>query len=393
MLELTNRQREYLGLDLIESDWERFELKAGPYQPESTLYFEGDFLKKQIVSNENQYYEWPVNIQTRSKSIILPKTSKGKEKKLTAATLEKYKPDGVAFEWTVNGTVFITNHNTQINYYSNFLEGFKINNPDELANWIENYISSSPDHYLDELRAFKDANRKNIKYKPGDFFAFKVSRTEFGFGRILLDVNKLRKKKLIPKHHGLQLIMGPPLLVKIYGFMTDTLEVDLEELAKQKSLPSDYIMDNHIFYGENPIIGNLPLEPEEYEFPISFGRSISALRPGITFLQWGFIHLEKPIAEFNKYLSKDDGGLGEHNPYGYYSNGFYPRYMTKDIKKTIEEGNYLFDSEHYKDQWDLRNPLNKEIKIEILENFGLDPNKSYLENCQKIGIDPIAELK
>lgn len=392
MFELTNRQREYLGLDLIEPEWERTELRAGPYQPKSILYFEGDILKKQIISNENQYYEWPVNIQTKDKSIILPKTAKGKEKKLTAATLEKYKPDGVAFEWTINGNAFIANHNTQINYYSNFLEDFKINNLDELSNWVEDYISGSPANYLNELRDFKDAKRKNIKYKPGDFFAFKVSRTEFGWGRILLDVNKLRKKKLIPENHGLQLIMGPPLLVKIYAFISDTLEVDLEELANQGSLPSDYIMDNHIFYGENPIIGNRPLEAEEYEFPISFGRSIDFSRK-VIFLQWGFIHLEQPLGTFEKYLFKEEGSLGDHNPYGYYSNGFYHRYMTKDIKKIIEKGSYKFDSEHYKDQWDLRNPMNEEIKREILLNFGLDPDKSYLENCKKIGMKPIVELR
>lgn len=386
-------QREYLGLDLIEPDWERFELKAGPYQPESILYFDGDFLKKQIVSNDNRYYEWPVNIQTRGKSVILPKTSKGKDKKLTAATLEKYKPDGVSFEWTINGKVFITNHNTQINYYSNFLEDFKINSPDELSSWIESYISSSPPNYLEELTEFKNAQRRNVKYKPGDFFAFKISRTEYGFGRILLDVNKLRKKKLVSEHHGLQLIMGPPLLVKIYAFNSDNLKVDLKELATKPSLPSDYIMDNFIFYGEYPILGNLQLQPEEYEFPISFGRSISAFRPGITFLQWGFIHLEKPIQEFNKYLSKKDGNLGDHNPYGYYSNGFYHRYMASDIKKSKQSGAYDFNSGHDNDHWDLRNPKNAEIRSKILLNFGLDPNKSYLENCQKIGIVPIVELK
>ncbi|MCO6357548.1 immunity 26/phosphotriesterase HocA family protein [Roseivirga pacifica] len=393
MFELTNRQREYLGLDLVEPKWERTELKAGPYQPKSILYFEGNLLKKQIVSNENHYYEWPVNIQTRDKSIILPKTAKGKEKKLTAATLEKYKPDGVAFKWTINGNVFITNHNTQVNYYSNVLEDFNINSIDELSNWIENYISSSPANYLDELTEFKNAQRKNIKYRPGDFFGFKISRKEYGFGRILLDVNKLRKKKLVSEHHGLQLIMGPPLLVKIYAFTSSNLNVDLKELATKPSLPSDYIMDNLIFYGEYPILGNLKLQLEEYEFPISFGRSISALRPGITFLQWGFIHLEKPIQQFGKYLSRKDGNFGDHNPYGYYSNGFYHRYMASDIKKSEQSGAYDFSSDHYKDSWDLRNPKNAKIRSEILLNFGLDSNKSYIENCKKIGIEPIVELK
>ena len=186
--------------------------------------------------------------------------------------------------------------------------------------------------------------------------------------------------------------MGPPLLVKIYAFIADTINVDIEDLGSCKSLPSDYMMDNHIFYGENPIIGNRPLQTNEFEFPISFGRSTDFSRK-VIFLQWGFIHLEQPLGTFKKYLYDENDPYGEHNPYGYYSIGSYHRYMTKDIRQTIEKGHYRFDSDHYKDQWDLRNPRNEKIKKEILENFGLLPDKSYLENCKKIGIDPVMELK
>lgn len=390
MFELTNKQRKYLGLDLVDPEWEQMELKAGPYQPESVLYFEGNILKKQIISNKNRYSEWPFNLETRDKSVILSKTSKGKEKKLTAATLEKYKPDGVAFDWTINGIFSIRNHNTLITYYSNFMEDFKLNTVDELSSWLENYITNSPKNYFDKLKEFQNARRKNIKYKPGDFFAFKVSRTEYGFGRILLDVNKLRKKKLISANHGLQLIMGPPLLVKIYAFISNTLKVDLQDLANQVSLPSDYIMDNHIFYGQYPIIGNKPLELTDYEFPISFGRSIDFNRK-IIFLQWGLIHLERPLGPFEKYLYHEKDTT-VNNPYGYYSSGFHTRYLTKDILNTINKGFYPFDSDHFQDQWDLRNPKNKEVKREIFQNFGLLPNRSYVENCTKIGIKPMIEL-
>lgn len=389
MFELTNRHREYLGLDLVDSKWERKDLKAGPYQPASLLYYEGNTIKKQIVSTENRYYECQLNLETKNKEILLPKTSRGKEKKLTAAVLEKAKPDGISFEWTINGTVFITNHNTQINFYSNFNEDFRIESITELDKWLGKYIEESSPNYLDELSHFKKSTRLNIKYKAGDFFAFKISRYEYGFGRILLDINKIRKKNLIPKEHGLQLIMGPPLLIKIYAFTSDNLDVDLDQLSKEPSLPSDYIMDNHIFYGEYPVIGNRILSKDDYEFPISFGRSIDFKR-SIIFLQWGFIHLEKPLGSFDKYLiDNDNKNLGNHNPHGYYGNGFYHRYSSKDILNAELKGNYDFESGHFKDKNDLRNPLNKTKLEEIFEHFNLDTQKSYWLNCDNLNINAL----
>lgn len=67
--------------------------------------------------------------------------------------------------------------------------------------------------------------------------------------------------------------------------------------------------------------------------------------------------------------------------------------MASDIKKSEQSGAYDFSSDHYKDSWDLRNPKNAKIRSEILLNFGLDSNKSYIENCKKNGIEPIVELK
>ena len=40
-------------------------------------------------------------------------------------------------------------------------------------------------------------------------------------------------------------------------------------LKKQIKLPSDYIMDNLIFYNEYEIIGNRNIKNEDLDFPIS----------------------------------------------------------------------------------------------------------------------------
>lgn len=49
MMELTNEQRRYLGVELIEPSWERVEIPSNCVKPELStgkivLYFDGDVL-------------------------------------------------------------------------------------------------------------------------------------------------------------------------------------------------------------------------------------------------------------------------------------------------------------------------------------------------------------
>ncbi len=180
--------------------------------------------------------------------------------------------------------------------------------------------------------------------------------------------------------HGLFMIMGKPVIVQLYAFSSPTKLIKTSELAVQSKLPSDVMFDNLLFYGEYEIIGHEKLAEEDFEFPISYGRSIDQRR--IVFLQWGLIHLELPIERFDKYV--DGEKAFQHNPYGYYSVGFRPGYNTAEIAKAIEnKGVYDFaNSNFYKAKWDLRNPKNKGVKEEIFRAFGLNPDEDYVENCK-----------
>ena len=85
--------------------------------------------------------------------------------------------------------------------------------------------------------------------------------------------------------------------------------------------------------------------------------------------------------QFKKYTT---GGLLGKNPYGYHSTGFRPHYDTLEVIRSVNN-NGIFDfknASYYGAQWDLRNPKNKEIKDEIFNVFGLDPNKNYYENSK-----------
>jgi hypothetical protein len=386
--ELSNKQREYLGLDAIPKTWDRETLKGDGYRPESVIYFDGDTLKRHIVSTDNEYKETQYNEPTRDRKILLPKTGKGKEKKLTASVLETRTAIGVYFTADKFSNIFIGSHRTQTTFYTSRWEKFKgEQNEITISESIDNFISESPHNHLKEIEDFRNANRKNVKYKSGDFFAFKINRTEYGFGRILLNVDLLRKKNMIPKNHGLFLLMGPPLLVTIYALTSKNKKVEIDTLLKTPQLPTDFIMDNNVFYGEYEIIGHKPLDEEDFHFPISYGRRLD--REPNVFLQWGLIHLEKPLKDFDKYLTAENLSLPKgnpsrlvSNPYGYYGIGFRPRYDSSDIKMTMEnDGQFQFEkSSWFASQFDLRNPINSEIKSDILKTFGLQVDGTYMDN-------------
>jgi len=108
------------------------------------------------------------------------------------------------------------------------------------------------------------------------------------------------------------------------------------------------------------------------------------------FFQWGLINIELPFSSFNKHLTADNPFVPEtspsrkvNNPYGYYSVGFSSRYHDKDIKDTTSNKG-IFDYQNntgFKVNFDLRNPQNQSIRSEIMKAFGLNPHKSYNENC------------
>lgn len=388
--ELSNTQREYLGLEKIKPNWEKVILKGDTYREPSILYFEDNTIKKHIISSPTQYLECQYDELTKNREIILPKTNKGKEQKLTASVLSTKTPIGVYFSLNKFGDLWIGNHTTKTTFYSSNWEDKKQKPENELSFWINDFIKNSDENHLQEISEFKKAKKQNVKYKSGDFFAYKIDRKNYSFGRILLDINKLRKSNLLEKNHGLNLLMGTPVLIKLYPYISTEKNIDTKILENLTALPSDFMMDNHFHYGEYEIIGHKKLEESEFEFPLSYGRNISYGSSNV-FFQWGFIHKELPISKFNKYINGENIFLPEnspsrymHNPYGYYSCGFSTRYYKVDIIETIKNDNVFdFNREpYYKTEFDLRNPKNENLRKEIMGEFGLDSSLSYEENCK-----------
>ncbi|GAB1858343.1 immunity 26/phosphotriesterase HocA family protein [Flavobacteriaceae bacterium MHTCC 0001] len=376
--ELTNKERKYVGLSLVEPQWEKVQLTNEIY-----LYFDGSLIVKSITVTEKSYKESDMDEKTsEDRTLLLPKTKKGKPKKLNFTSFQARNGIGTYFSFTAgNYGVDIANYTTQKTFYSTSFECIEINDFTALRNWLTHFIATAPQEHLTAIKKFGKEERQRVKIKEGDFFAFKVDRENYGFGSVLLDIRKLRKEKFFENetHLGLSYLMQQPLTVKIYHKISPHKNIDLTALKKLLCFPSQYIMDNRLFYGDYEVIGNLPLEDSELEFPISFSRSIHIDTPEIVYLQWGLIYKETTTQKLPEDL--------QDIMYRKESIGLVIQ-LNKDILVNCIANNsndyYWQSNAHYSYKHDLRNPIHKKHRDKILKHFGLNPSIPYHKNLLAI---------
>ena len=380
IFELTNEQRKYLGLIPVEEHWELVKFDNGIY-----YYFEDDTIRKEIKVSKNYYHEAELNEKTaENRTMILPKTKRGKIKKFNYTATQSFSPFGTYFTFSADG-VIIANYTSQRTYYSEiFTEKEKIS-LDDLKKWLDKWMKETTEEDLEEIEEFKNAKRKHCKFNEGDFFAFKISRREWCFGRILLDVSKLKKDENFKKNknYGLANLMGKPLIIKVYHKISDNKNIDLKELSKCLALPSQAIMDNIFYYGEAIILGNLPLKPEENDMFISVSESISGIDKNIAYLQYGLIYREIPLSDYEKLIKDLKIGAQTLRREGI---GFV--IDTYKLKECIEAKSNSPFWEKYKKRNvpDLKNPDHIELKRKIFKAFGLDADKTYEENLKMLEV-------
>ena len=380
IFELTNEQRKYLGLIPVEEHWELVKFDNGIY-----YYFEDDIIRKEIKVSKNYYHEAELNEKTaENRTMILPKTKRGKIKKFNYTATQSFSPFGTYFTFSTDG-VIIANYTTQRTYYSEiFSEKEKIS-LGNLKKWLDKWMKETTEEDLEEIEEFKNAKRKHCKFNEGDFFAFKISRREWCFGRILLDVSKLKKDENFKKNknYGLANLMGKPLIIKVYHKISDNKNIDLKELSKCLALPSQAIMDNIFYYGEAIILGNLPLKPEENDMFISVSESISGIDKNIAYLQYGLIYREIPLFDYEKLIKELKIGAQTLRREGI---GFV--IDTYKLKECIEAKSNSPFWEKYKKRNvpDLKNPDHIELKRKIFKAFGLDADKTYEENLKMLEV-------
>lgn len=351
--ELTNNHRKYLGLELVTEKWNKVHISDTCY-----VYFEGDVIRKRIIASENYYYECEMKEETsQNRSVLLPKTKRGKEKKLTVATLMERKCFGNYFHFDKD-KIRIANVTTQQTYYSSEMAGTNCDGINELQAWLDNWVANSSEKDLLDIEKFSKAERRHCKFKEGDFFRFRIDRETYGYGRILFNFDNLRKEKI--PHWSI--LMGKPLIIKVYHIITKNQLIQLEELRDMPAIPSQYIMDNVFYYGEYEIVGNLPLNDSELDFPIMYGRSISHIDLNKIIFQRGLVYKEIPYSP-EALISGDF----RFNRIGFGLN-INKRVLEECIKEKTNQP--YWNQSIYINKGDLRNPANAKERDLVLRQFG-----------------------
>lgn len=383
--ELTNNDRKYLGLVSVQDNWELVQIDDDLY-----LYFDGDTIVKSIIVNDTLYVESELNQKTEDRKFILPKTNKGKPKKLNYAAYRRLKRIGTYFHYTSNYDfgVEIANYTTRKSFFNTFFEQIRINDYNKLRAWLDKFIKESTDKDLEDISNFSKEKRNRFEMKEGDFFRFKIGRNQFGFGRITFksnpfhDVNNLINDINNDRNNE----MGKTLVIKIYHLISNQKNIDIETLKTLPSFPSQYLVNNNFLYGEFEIIGNIKLNPNELDFPISYSNDKVHGDELKIYLQWGLIYFEEDRLKFDKFIKvKNPSATHEYNmfvsnPYKHCISG-YTLHLTKNVmEKCIKEKNNDLYWKQIDHNWDLRNPKNNKEKREIFKHFGLNPKLSYNQN-------------
>lgn len=277
---LTNAQRACMGLTPVDPSWEWVRLKSVCKDPdfENWACFDGDTIRKYVYYSPSHYEECTYEEQTaENRSLLLPRTARGKPKKLTNITLSNRKSLGMRLCWSQRiAAVELRHEDTGRTYYRSGLEDYAIRTLNDLTAWLDRWVAETTPEDLTALDRFLAAKRQRVQVREGDFFRFSMGRRAYGYGRVLLDWYKMKKEG----RPCWDILMCRPLVVKTYRFITDDPAVPAEALRGLPALPSHYMSDDGIFLGEYPVVGNLPLEAEELDFPIMYGSSISGLDRG-----------------------------------------------------------------------------------------------------------------
>lgn len=349
--ELTNEQRKYFALEPVAPHWTRIELKPSTYDLYTTIaYLDGNVVRKCILISFDRYTETAYNEPLSDDlQYLLPKTAKGKPVRLTSANLLKRKSHGMCLHYEKSFVSVYSSDNERIYYASHYEQG-----PDNFENWVRQWCQDSTLDDIQNIHQFAQEKKNHVKYHEGDVFRFKLTRRLYGYGRILLDYNKLRKDK-VPFW---DIWMSTPVVCSVYHIITETPDIAVDELRGLRSLPSTIIADNAFYYGTYEIIGNIPIQEVE-DYPIMYGNSMDSSETAIC-LQYGKLYkrIENKSLPSSAYMQNSIG----------WTLNVELDMLSQCIQEHANDPYWKSYSPHFT-RFDIRNPKNRHILKDAARRF------------------------
>ena len=409
LVTLTDEERRYLALAPISPDWEvrKYYSKTNVWYTGLTAFFDGDIIVKVItetrrfldngVENCGRHSEYDTHLETSNRELLLPLTSRGKLKKLSASNIDTVMAFGCQFSisFQLNSDSSLGLSNPRSNKWFPIGEYDKtalIRSDEDFHDFMNYYISTCREDYFDKLEAFKNAEKVTVKYKTGDVFRMELDRNRYCYGIITGEIRRLHKMPELPEKHSLRSLMMVPIMVRYYNLITDDPNLTAHDLERLPLGRVDICGDNDIIWGTHTIVDHKELTEKDLEFNFICTKIVTRsphftlfsqdmlIRDGIMpkkeytlYIEWGFAQIE---LGYDKLSDKLKAFLENYSsPHGGVGMGIHPAYAVPDEK--------IRQYENYKNN--LLNPENRDFLNEIFACLGLDPDTDFDTFAVKFG--------
>ena len=408
LITLTEEDRRYLALSPLSPHLESiiFYSKTNLCHNKYRVYFDGNTIVKVInqfalISEDGcircqSYKEYDTSLATEDRKLVLPLTSRGKPKKLTASNIDNVTPFGCSFSFSYSderkNSIYLSN--PRANRYFPIGEEKAvqaIHSSEEFRKFMDFYIHSCREDYFEKLKAFKEAKKVTVKYKVGDIFRMEYDRTRYGYGIITGDIKKIKAKIELPENHSLGKLMCVPIMVRYYQLLTEDPALTAEDLAKVPLGRLEIASDGDIIWGTHTIVDHKPLTEEDLEFHfncckiVEFSKHFPVhsqdfnIQTGFfkkaaqsLYVKWGFAQTILPYEELPEKLKER---LKDYSsPHGGVDLSICPDMCVPEDYR-----------EFYAHKNNLLNPHNREFLNEIFACIGLGSDATFDDFAAKFG--------
>ncbi len=416
VITLTDEERRYFALNPIDPAWETaaFYSKTNSWYTRVTAFFDGDTIVKVIQETKTilssgilgfeEYREYDTSLSTENRALLLPLTSCGKPKKLSASNITTVTPFGCCFVLYLE-----TGKDTLLGLYNprankEFPVGewdavAAIRSDEDFHIFAQKYIETCREDYFNKLHTFKTAQKMTIKYKPGDIFRMEYDRTRYCYGIITGEVRQFLKMPDLPEKHSLRTLMMIPILIRMYRLITENPNLTAKELREVPLGRVGICGDNDIIWGTHTIVDHKQLEPNDLEFNfvctqiVTDSPHIPMLAQGMLmrdsllpkreytlYIEWGFAQTSLRYEQISDKLK----ALMENytSPHSGCGLSIDPRNAVPDEKRR--------QGVNYRNN--LLNPENREFLNEIFACLGLGEDTTFDQFAEKFGGLTLSEI-
>lgn len=363
---LSNDDRQFLALPPLDSAWTTIELGR------TTLYLAGHRILRRVRHDDLDrgavYSEAEIDrVLDPERTHILPATGRGKPVKLTESSASRLRPAGVSV--ALGHDPAIVNARTGHSYP---VADPHLPDPGAVSvrEWLTAWKAATTPADLEDLHRFAlGTHGKRVNYAEGDVFAFRHTRREWGFGRVLFDRAARYAAGDIAKgqQHGYMQYLGRVVLVHVFRTLAPAPDVSVADIVKMPVLPSQMVMDDALLRGEWPIIGHAPLATSEIDHELLVGRSL-AFDDDTWFMQDGLHYAEIPEPTLFARIPPEVIEILGSTSFAVTASG--PSLNTQDLRACIDADS---NAPHWRNApRDLRNPARAAIRDSLLRAFDIE---------------------